>query len=195
MWQLTSRTFPSTENNCHSSRMLRFLLLKRLCEFYSHLGKTHPLVWVQFSDGLVKQITASEATCDFQFVAHFWGVIIVATISRWWFYIFVLFTPNPWGKDPIWVYNTVDIFELCWFNHQLDKPPPTNDPSISHMHLSECYQCIPVCHLSVIPYSPIALDLCAAKWHCLGYHCSSSDFVPWQLKIWERFFFCAGRGV
>ena len=72
------------------------------CEFYSHLGKTDQSISMStFSDGLVKQMTASEATCDFQFAAHFWGVIIVATISRWWIYIFVLVTPNPWGKDPI----------------------------------------------------------------------------------------------
>ena len=78
-------------------------------------------------------------------------------------FIYLFLSPPILGERIQFDY-TVDIFELGWFNHQLDKPPPTNDPSISHMHLSECYQCIPVCHLGVIiPYSPIALDLCAAK--------------------------------
>ena len=39
-------------------------------------------------------------------------------VTRWWnFKYFLHFQPEPWGNDPIWLYN---IFQMGW-NHQLEE--------------------------------------------------------------------------
>ena len=40
-------------------------------------------------------------------------------ITRWWwFQTCCMFTPHPWGNDPIWLAR---IFQMGWFNHHLDN--------------------------------------------------------------------------
>ncbi len=47
----------------------------------------------------------------------FWGTTIFG--NTWWFPIFFIFTPDPWGHDPIW---RLHIFQMDWFNHHLVDP-------------------------------------------------------------------------
>ena len=47
----------------------------------------------------------------------FFSLMELQHITRWWFQTFFIFTTK-WGDDPIWLAH---IFQMGWFNHQLDN--------------------------------------------------------------------------
>ena len=56
------------------------------------------------------------------------GIQVFTWSSRWWFQTFLIFTPDPWGNDPIWLV----FFRWVQTTSQSSKSglkPPTSHPS------------------------------------------------------------------
>ena len=58
----------------------------------------------------IMYISIVYGTVDFSEILH---------LARWWFHFLLIFTPDPWGNDPIWLLH---IFQTGWL-----KPPTSWD--------------------------------------------------------------------
>ena len=106
--QNLQRTNPIVLLPASTTQILKFrsMLNFYLMNCYHPSFSTTQLVYVPRMDSSRGLVMFSVTSLTDGFISWF---------SRWWFQIFVIFTPT-WGNDPIWLYN---IFQMGW-NHHLD---------------------------------------------------------------------------